>query len=517
LSRETTWVKAGLHPQFVKLCMIAATLCPLRYTVYCRAPAFLKVNVKSLDKWFQTARETDTWLSTRLSAFFTLLSVKPQHSPLNPNIRKLNRLLNTLQIIWSIFSRSCVLVEHTRPTSVSFFLSQLHPTWRDALKRKYTTLIPQNGAIPPIPMECQLAMLSVTLTQWCVEERLELPSAKIIGPSSSVFAIQDPPPTVEDTGPALADLPFNVSPPSILFGHTSIDTVTVDRAIQHIVCYVDRGSQKSSYPKCTACGLPGRTLDKCHPLVNFCLDQALTAQHPDIVKRSKAAYAQFPRSNCSCPPRVSSVKQLVSMLDLPPKDSISGTDDQNIMHSSHHIDLIETIDLSAENVSHGHSGSAIVSFQDRSWFPSSQESPAQVFKLVESHAPQCVLFQEDTPHEHQVHSMHPHHALLVDLGSTITTVGRSDMLRTRHYDAWHIRSAYAVHIPASGGYQFPCPDCASSIRHRTERSSSRATRYIFISSDSSSSLSDIACAPSPRAHSGGLSAWNHPPLSRDFI
>jgi hypothetical protein len=98
------------------------------------------------------------------------------------------------------------------------------------------------------------------------------------------------------------------------------------------------------------------------------------------------------------------------------------------MHSSHHIDSIETLDLSAENVLHGHSGSAVVSFQDRSWFPSSQEPPAQVFKLVETHAPQCVLFQEYTPHEHQVHSMHPHHTLLVDSGSTITTVGRSDML-----------------------------------------------------------------------------------------
>jgi hypothetical protein len=84
-------------------------------------------------------------------------------------------------------------------------------------------------------MECQLAMLSVTLTQWCVEERLELPSAKIIGPSSSVFAIQDSPPTVEETGPAIADLTLNVSPPSIIFGYTIIDTGTVDLAIQHIV------------------------------------------------------------------------------------------------------------------------------------------------------------------------------------------------------------------------------------------------------------------------------------------
>jgi hypothetical protein len=142
---------------------------------------------------------------------------------------------------------------------------------------------------------------------------MELPSAKVIGPSSSVFALLDSPPTADDTVTDFSDMQLNSSPPSIIFGHTSIDTGTVDCAIQHIVCYVDHDSQKGSYPKCTSCGLLGHTLEKSHPLVNFCLAQALAAQHPDIVKRSKAAYAQFPRSNCSCPPRVSSVKQLVSM------------------------------------------------------------------------------------------------------------------------------------------------------------------------------------------------------------
>jgi hypothetical protein len=186
---------------------------------------------------------------------------------------------------------------HTYSTNehVILILSRLHPTWRDALKRKYTTLVPQNGAIPPIPMECQLAMLIVTLTQWCVEERTELPSAKVIGPSSSVFALLDSPPMADETVTNFADMQLNSSPPSILFGHTSIDTGTVDRVIQHIVCYFDRGSQKGSYPECIACGLPGQNMDKCHPLVNFCLSQALAAQHLDIVKHIKAAYAQFPR------------------------------------------------------------------------------------------------------------------------------------------------------------------------------------------------------------------------------
>jgi hypothetical protein len=38
------------------------------------------------------------------------------------------------------------------------------------MKRKYLQMVPQNGAIGTIPIECHLAMLSVTLTQWCAEE-----------------------------------------------------------------------------------------------------------------------------------------------------------------------------------------------------------------------------------------------------------------------------------------------------------------------------------------------------------
>jgi hypothetical protein len=111
------------------------------------------------------------------------------------------------------------------------------------MKRKYSTLVPQNGTIPPIFMECQLAMMSVTLTQWYVDERLELPSVKVIGPSSSVFALQDSPPTADDTVTDFANLQLNPSPPRIRFGHTSIDSGTVDRAIQHSVLCRSRFSQ----------------------------------------------------------------------------------------------------------------------------------------------------------------------------------------------------------------------------------------------------------------------------------
>jgi hypothetical protein len=50
-------------------------------------------------------------------------------------------------------------------TNERVITSWLHPMWRNTLKHKYTTLVPHNGTISPIPMECQLEMMSVTLTQ----------------------------------------------------------------------------------------------------------------------------------------------------------------------------------------------------------------------------------------------------------------------------------------------------------------------------------------------------------------
>jgi hypothetical protein len=156
---------------------------------------------------------------------------------------------------------------HTYSTNGSVIMIlihiHIHPTRCDAMKRKYTTIVPHNGTIPPIPMECQLAMLSVTLTQWCVEERLELPSSKVMGPSSPVFYLQEHPPTADDAATAFEDLQLDPTPDSICFGHTNIDIGTVDRAIQHIVCYVDRGSQKGSLRSCVV--IPQLAIDSGEP------------------------------------------------------------------------------------------------------------------------------------------------------------------------------------------------------------------------------------------------------------
>jgi hypothetical protein len=75
-----------------------------------------------------------------------------------------------------------------------------------------------------------------------------------------------------------------------------IDMATVDRTIEHGVCYVDRKTNNESYPKCADCGLPGHSITQCHPLINFCLAQVLSLHHPGIVHKIKAMYKQFPRT-----------------------------------------------------------------------------------------------------------------------------------------------------------------------------------------------------------------------------
>jgi hypothetical protein len=47
---------------------------------------------------------------------------------------------------------------------VLLILGRLHPTWRDVMKKKYMQLVDQNGITPPVPLECHLEMLGVTLT-----------------------------------------------------------------------------------------------------------------------------------------------------------------------------------------------------------------------------------------------------------------------------------------------------------------------------------------------------------------
>jgi hypothetical protein len=42
------------------------------------------------------------------------------------------------------------------------------------MQRKYKQLVPQGVSSLTVPLECRQEMIGVTLTQWCVEERLDL-------------------------------------------------------------------------------------------------------------------------------------------------------------------------------------------------------------------------------------------------------------------------------------------------------------------------------------------------------
>jgi hypothetical protein len=66
-------------------------------------------------------------------------------------------------------------------------------------------------------------------------------------------------------------------------------------------------------------------------LINFCLAHDLESQYPDIAKRVKADYKQFPWSNRSLSPRVSFVKQTVSLLDLPLEDTSLAWDTDDLL------------------------------------------------------------------------------------------------------------------------------------------------------------------------------------------
>jgi hypothetical protein len=159
-------------------------------------------------------------------------------------------------------------------------------------------------------------MIGVTLTQWCVEERIDLPSTKPVD-SAPVFAVDSQ--AHQHFGPAA-----DTTPGTVQLADRSIDATPVDRAIAHVICYVDRKARTDSvYPKCIPCGLPGHAIEKCHPLINHCIAQALAAQHPEIVKRIKATCKMFPRSSRGRPTHPATITQLIAELDLDPGETLS--------------------------------------------------------------------------------------------------------------------------------------------------------------------------------------------------
>jgi hypothetical protein len=72
-------------------------------------------------------------------------------------------------------TEACSSRHYSLNERVILIISRLHLQWCDAMKRWYTQLVPQHAAHPPVPIYCSLEMSSVTLTQWCAEERLDAP------------------------------------------------------------------------------------------------------------------------------------------------------------------------------------------------------------------------------------------------------------------------------------------------------------------------------------------------------
>jgi hypothetical protein len=169
-------------------------------------------------------------------------------------------------------SESCSGHSYSTNERIILILSCLHPIWRGTIQRKYKQLVQKIGQSHAVPLECCQEITSYTLTQWCNKECVELPSVKSSEhPPDCVFALDFP---AQD----IIDSQSNTNPSILHFGDRAIDATMVDRAIAHAICYVDRKARPdSAYPRCITWELPGHTIDKCHPLVNHCIAQALAA------------------------------------------------------------------------------------------------------------------------------------------------------------------------------------------------------------------------------------------------
>jgi hypothetical protein len=121
-------------------------------------------------------------------------------------------------------------------------ISRLHPTWRDAMKRKYINMVPQCGTVSTIPSECSIPLLCVTLEQWCDEDRLDLPQVKTDTAPSRVFELANDSALLPYGEPPIPSQDASV----FHIGSTALNMATVDRALEHAVCYVDRKKENGT-------------------------------------------------------------------------------------------------------------------------------------------------------------------------------------------------------------------------------------------------------------------------------
>jgi hypothetical protein len=131
-----------------------------------------------------------------------------------------------------------------------------------------------------------------------------------------------------------------------------------------MVCYVDRGGTSSTHPKCEACCFPGHEAETYHPLVKYCVDQAMVAQHPDLVRFIKAAYTQFTSIIRSHTPHKETVKQFMSVLDLPTTFD-STMEEPMPLSQDDSTGVVTQLDIQDSALFHCRIGTALITYHDK--------------------------------------------------------------------------------------------------------------------------------------------------------
>jgi hypothetical protein len=131
------------------------------------------------------------------------------------------------------------------------------------------------------------------------------------------------------------------------------------------------------------------------------------------------------RSNSDATQGKATVKQRVAFLDLPTVEDISVPVESSTQLAS---DFVTRLDFDYPQLFHCKIGTALVTYKDQTWFTNTQESPAQTLLIEQAPLGPYVIYSEASSIEHSIKSVHPQLDMLVDTGSTITTMGTNDEL-----------------------------------------------------------------------------------------
>jgi hypothetical protein len=147
-------------------------------------------------------------------------------------------------------------------------------------------------------------------------------------------------------------------------------------------------------------GLPGHSIDKCVPLINFAIAQALAAQHPEVVRSQ----------NQNCRQTIISSKCMLCSLTLharPPSSRVSPFWTSlpwrtclflwNRMIDSDVSNFVTSLDFDDPDLFHCRvQGPALVTYRDQAWFSSTTESPVHTLDITNAPLGPCMIFSDDT-------------------------------------------------------------------------------------------------------------------------